>query len=100
MCVCHNFYFIKNLLTEMKLLTILSLTIALLSSALDYANSSPAVNKIPAWCNPTQGPMNGWLNFFKIRKWCKSKGYSEFGRYKALSFRHQRKGIKCFIIYY
>ena len=78
--------------TEMMLFTILSLTSILLSSALDYANSAPAVNTIPAWCNPTKGPMNGWLNFFKIRKWCKRNGYSEFGRYKALSFRHQPKG--------
>ena len=76
----------------MKLFTFLSLATLMLSTAHDYAISAPIKSKIPAWCNPSEGPMNGWLNFFKIRKWCKSNGFSEFGRYKALSFRHKNKG--------
>ena len=72
--------------------TFLALTTVILTLAPDCAISVPAINKIPSWCNPSEGPMNGWLNFFKIRKWCKKNGYSEFGRYKALSFGRQTDG--------
>jgi len=57
----------------------------MVSSMIDVANSFPAAKSVPAWCNPSHGVMNAWLNFRKIRKWCKRMGYSEFGRYKALS---------------
>ena len=35
---------------------------------------------VPNWCNPATG-MGAWLNFPKMRLWCASNGWTDFGPY-------------------
>ena len=35
---------------------------------------------IPDWCNPRK-PMGAWLNFKKMREWCRERGYNKLSPY-------------------
>ena len=95
-----NLYYISNLeiykltltITEMKLHLFYALATVLLCSSPEFANSLPAIGRVPSWCNPSHGMMNGWLNFCKLRKWCEKNGYSKFGRYNAMPDNCEGKG--------